>query len=210
VHGARLFGLSIPLAAAVLALVATGSCKPPKQAHVDDALLAQATGVIDAEKGETVVVMPGKDVTIPNAPVVRLAVDRDVPWNNVVKLMHAIESDGNRPVLLVGKRRKTRAFVLSDEGVETDKAIQATATMDGKICVSPPGVAEALCSQRLDKMHISRAGTREMVREAMKGYDLTDVELVAPPELGWADLVRAIDGARTCCKGTKMRVKLRM
>ena len=208
VAGARKTRLVAAVSAA-LALVALTSCKAPKQAHVGEVMLPQATGVIKADEGETVQVMPGQQVTIPSAPVVRLAVHRDVPWTNVVKLMHAIETDGNRPVLLVGDRMKIRAFVLSEE-IDVEKAIQATATMDGKICVSPPHVAEALCSQRIDKAHISRAGTRELVRKAMKGYGLTDVELVAPPELGWADLIRAIDGARTCCKGTTMRVKLRM
>ena len=60
----------------------------------------------------------------------------------------------------------------------------------------------------MDPTYIDVAHTRRLVREAKDGYHLTDVNVEVPPEIGWYDVVRTIDAARTCCRGTTMRVKL--
>lgn len=194
--------------ALALALVAF-ACTGKGQAQVGEALIPQADGVIEAEPGDTIEVEDGEQIieNIPAGAVVRLAIDRNVPWQRVAELIEWIEAEGKKPVLLVGRRSKVKAFVLNDELV--GDPITVTTTTDGKACVQPPGSIEAKCVQRSDKSHISRAYTRELVREAMRAYRLTDVEVILPPDLGWGDAVRAIDGARTCCADQPMRVRVK-
>ena len=55
---------------------------------------------------------------------------------------------------------------------------------------------------------IDRAHTRRLVREAVMEYKLFDINVQVAPKQKWADVVRILDGARTCCRGTTMRVKL--
>lgn len=170
--------------------------------------MPQATGVVDAEEGPTLH-MPGDDIsTLPDGPVVRLAAARDVKWTEVEALIERIEAAGKRPVLLVGQRHRVRAFQLSDGEIDMDRAIALTATADGKSCVAPPGSPEAKCAQPMDAVRIDRAYTRKLVREASDAYQMTDVDIQVSRHLSWADVVRTIDGARTCCKDRKMRVKL--
>ena len=87
--------------------------------------------------------------------------------------------------------------------------IRLFTTDRGKACVSPPGVAEAKCVQRGDKKHIDRAFVRELIREAIRGYGIADVVVELPPTIEWADAVRAVDGARTCCKNVQPRVSVK-
>ncbi len=199
--------MAIVVAAIAAIVAASPGCGAPKQATDHDILLAQATGVIDAEPGPTIT-LPGtrRDAPLPDGPVIRVVIARHVTWGEVNYMLRRIEKAGKRYSLLVGRRRKTRAFVLSDK-IE-GKSIQLTATDDGKACVSPPGVAEAKCVQRRDKVHISRAFTRELVREAMKGYGLRDVRVHLPRRIQWADVVRVVDAARTCCAKVTMRVEI--
>lgn len=196
--------------AAAIVSGALGGCQAnPGQAFVGKAMLPECSGVIDATPGVDLVVLPGdEDVVIPDGKVIRIAADRDVTWGTVRGLRDKIVADGRQAVLLVGVRTSVHAFHLSDPLQDPKAAMQVTATIDGKACVSPPGVPEAKCVQRGDKKHISRAFTRELVREAMKAYQLTDVAVQVPDDLGWADVIRTIDGARTCCGDTKMRVFL--
>lgn len=193
---------------ALFALVAL-SCTGKGQAQVGEALIPQADGVIAAEPGDTLEVSDPEQVVeaIPDGPVVRLAIDRNVPFQRVAELVEWVEAEGKKPVLLVGRRSKIKAFVMNDE-LQGDP-ITVTTTTDGKACVQPPGSPEAKCVQRSDKKHISRAYTRELVREAMNAYRLYDVEVILPPDLGWGDAVRALDGARTCCQDTQMRVRVK-
>ena len=55
------------------------------------------------------------------------------------------------------------------------------------------------CTQRSDKLHADRAGIRQLVREARKGYRLDNLSLSVDPMIEYADYIRAVDGARTCC-----------
>lgn len=193
----------------VVALIAAAGCSKPKdrEVKVDGILLPQALAVIEAEPGPTLHV-PGDDLTtLPEGPVVRLAIARTVPWREVDALIRRVEAAGKRPVLLVGKRHHVRAFVLTEE-LTGKESIALTATSDYKACVSPPGVEEAKCVQPIDPKYIDVAHTRKLVREAMRKYHLTDVDVEVPADLGWVDVVRIIDGARTCCQGTAMRVRL--
>ena len=62
--------------------------------------------------------------------------------------------------------------------------------------------------QGADKKHVQRAFVRETIRDAVKAYGITDVDVMVTPDLQWADVVKTIDGARTCCGDTDVRVKL--
>ena len=76
---------------------------------------------------------------------------------------------------------------------------------------SPPGVEEAKCVKRRgDTRHVDRAFTRQLVREAVAGYQLSDVVVEIPPDLEWADVMRAVDAAKTCCKEDSPRAAIRV
>lgn len=192
----------VPLAALLLV-----GCQSKRDASVDGVVLAQARGVSEPPDGPTLRV-PGDDADrLPDGPLVRLAIARQTAWKDVDELLHRLEKAGVQPVLLVGQRWRVRAFTLSDP-LETEESIALTATIDGKSCVSPPGVPEAKCVQTIDKNHIDVAYTRELVREAVGAYRIHDIDVEVPPTMQWQDVVRTLDAARTCCFGDKVRVKL--
>jgi len=192
----------------VLCLVLAACGKNPYQATVDDVLLAEADGVITPEDGPTVKLsLKELEPEVPKgAELARIAISYDVSWERVQKTMNRFLVQGVRPVLLVGRRSDVRAFVLSDElkGVP----IRVTATADGKFCVGPPDNNEAKCVQSSDKAHIGRAFVRETVREAVDAYGLHDVDVLAASDMDWADVVRTVDGARTCCGDMQINVRL--
>src|SRR5690606_14912293 len=147
------------------------------------------------------------EVEVPDAPVVRLAIGRKVPWNKVQELMAAVEARGGRPVLLVGDFHKVKVFRLEDTWTGDEPAIRVIAYVDGKACVQPPGAIEAKCVQSGDRSYIDRAFLRELVREQVKLYH-PRVEVELASTLNWADVVRTIDGSRTCCYETRVIVRL--
>jgi hypothetical protein len=100
-------------------------------------------------------------------------------------------------VLLVGQRTHVHAFQLRDT-LSGKEAIQVRVDDDGQHCVSKTGVLEMRCTKGAGR-HIHRTFVREDVREAVKEYDLSEVEVRVNPSAEWADVVRAVDGARTCC-----------
>jgi hypothetical protein len=199
------------------------ACKAPGHAKEGDTLLAQASQTIDDLDGPTVY-MPDaeKNKTLPDAKVVRLAIARAVYWADVDAMLHRLEKAGKRVSILVGKRRKVRGFQLSDE--LQGKSVKLTVQTHGKFCMWPPkddepdpSVAlgkpketELKCVQRGDKKHISRAYVRELVREANKKWGVSDVIVELHPHVDWADAVRAIDGARTCCKKPKREIRVKV
>jgi hypothetical protein len=191
----------------VLGLLAAACGPNPYEARIEGVLLPDAEGVHPMPQGPLIKVKVGEpDPELPDAPLIKLAIERAVPWARVQALLAAIEAKGATAVPLVGVRTKAYAFVMNDE--LAGPSIQLTSTPDGKFCVGPPGVDEAKCVQSSDKRHINRMFVRETIREAVKAYDLADVEVWIPPDLDWADVVRTIDGARTCCKGREVRVRL--
>jgi hypothetical protein len=180
----------------------------PGEAKVGDATLARADGVIVAADGPTVAIVAGKQAELPNAKVVRLAIDRDVPYRQVSTLLDSLRARGSHAVLLVGTRGgKIRAIEADPPGSGRGPVIRVVATPDGKACVALPEVIEAKCVKGTTG-HIDRAFTRQLVREAMKASDLREAAVEASYDLGWGDVVRTVDGARTCCKSKKMSVSL--
>jgi hypothetical protein len=192
-----------------LALLAGTGCPAKGEAKVDGILLAQADGVREAPEGPTLAV-DEKTIDAAVVPagekVVRLALGRKVLWNQVRALMDKVTAAGARPVLLVGNSHRVREMPLEDEW-PGGPALQVMAYIDGKACVQPPGAIEAKCVQSGSKSYIERAFLRELVREQVKAFQIQQVEVELPTTLPWYDVVRTIDGARTCCRDTTMLVR---
>jgi len=198
-----------PAALTLTLLAASLGCKTvPRQAKVEGILLAQADSLLKVSDGETLVVTPGAKVeSATEEKHIRLAIAREVLWSEVRGIRKQLLSAGKVPHLLVASGNRLGGMELYEE--LEGEAIEIVVSVEGKLCVSPPNTAEAKCVQRPDKKHVDRSHTRELVREAVKVYHLHDVSIRVPPDLKWADLVRAVDGARTCCFEDKVRVRLK-
>ena len=196
-------------ALAAVALLAAGGCKGKGHAEVDGILVPQADGVAPAPAGPTLAVdLDTIDTAaVPDGPLVRLAISRQVTWDRVSSLLERVKAAGARPVLLVGKHHKLGEFQLEDTWEDTGPAIVVHTYVDGKACVQPPGSPEAKCVQSGDRKQIDRAYVRELVREQVKLYG-PRVEVELAGGLRWDDVVRTIDGARTCCFETRVAVRL--
>ena len=181
-HTGRIIMRATRLAALAFAAAAAIGCGGKGDATVDGVLLAQADGLVDAPEGATLAVdekTVASAVVPSGAKVVRLAVGRKVPWNQVQKLMRKVEATGARPVLLAGNRSHVKAINLEDEWPSegSDRAIGVIAFIDGKACVQPPGAIEAKCVQSGTKDYIERAYVRELVREQVKMFSIEQVEV---------------------------------
>ena len=64
------------------------------------------------------------------------------------------------------------------------------------------------CFQGGDRRHVHRAFGREHIREAVKAYERHEVRVRVDPAIEWADAIRAVDGARTCCGDTRVAAAL--
>jgi hypothetical protein len=203
--------LGVPSAVGLVA------CKGPGPKQVGEARLAQASGVEElpagAENAPVVEILPDRPATVPDVPVVKLAIDRDATWGQVKATLHVIDQRKQKAVLLVAERRTVRALARFDQVGDLDvpellaHAIELTAYTDGKVCVRHPTVAEAKCVQAPSRTYIDGAFTRELVREAANGYGLSKAVADLPDGLQWDDVVRVIDGVRTCC-GEKREVSV--
>lgn len=194
----------------VAALFALTGCPAKGDARVEGILLAQADGVEDPAEGATLAVDEKtiEAATVPaGAKVVRVAFGRKVPWSRARELLEKIAAAGAQPVILVGKSFHLKAMRLEDKW-PGGPALLVTAYVDGKACVQPPRALETKCVQSSTKDFIERAFLRELVREQVKHFQIHQVEVDLPGTLPWADVVRTIDGARTCCGGTEVLVRL--
>lgn len=179
----------------VLAVVLAAACDNHHEARVGGALLPQANATTALPPGTTtVVVLPGQRLELPGGPVA-LAIDVNVPWSQVAAAVRATP----RPALVVGRYRRLRAFTLEDE-LADGPAVKITATAQGKFCVGPPDTDLAYCLESSDRRHISAAFVREVIGKAVAEYDLHQGVVDVDDDILWADLVRTLDGARTCCK----------
>ncbi|MEM9490714.1 MAG: hypothetical protein AAGC55_16320 [Myxococcota bacterium] len=190
----------------------SAACEGPGLTKIDDAtlpvLLLGSDPLPENEADIPLVsVMTEQTVTIPDAPKVKLAIDRKVPWAQVKAIISEMESRGQEPVLLVAKRRKVQAFHLSDQ--LDGPIVEVYATTEGKICVHHPDAREAKCSQGQDRKYIDAVYVRTLVREAVDGYKRTNFEVSLPNSLTWGDAVAAIGGTRSCCGERLIRVQVR-
>lgn len=187
------------------------ACQGAGPKKIGDATLAPVAAGFEevpkeAEGAPLVVVLPNTTPTIPDAPVVKLAVDRKVPWGMVKAIVDRMESEGRTPILLVAKRNEVKMLRLKDPLY--GKPIGVYAFLDGKLCVKHPGVLEKKCTQTYYKDYIDGAHTRELVREAVLGYKRQDVLVVLPLALTWGDAVTALAATRSCCGDREVRVAL--
>jgi hypothetical protein len=199
--------------ALLIAALALAGCKSKGHAEVDGILIPQADGTIDAPEGATMAVNASTIDTakVPDgSPVVRLAIAREVPWDRVAGLIERVKAAGKSPVLLAGDDHNVKGFRLEDDRARgVDRAITVIAYVDGKACVQPPGGIEAKCVKSPDGKYIDRAFLRELVREQVNTFEVRTVEVEVASGLPWADVVRAIDGSRTCCYETEVAVRLK-
>jgi hypothetical protein len=183
------------------------ACGSTPEARVGDAVLAYADGCDDVPPGwRDVVVMPGKPVALP-AEVSQLlvAVDRDALFSDVWPLIAAARERGvELRFYAADRRQRVKAMALDPPPDGSVIAVTVTG-IDGKACVALPGVEEAKCVMTAQH-RVDRAYTRELVREAFKASGLRRVRVEAESGLQWGDVVRAVDGARTCCPGERMNV----
>lgn len=200
---------ALALAVALAAAVGCGSGGTGLyEVRVGGALLADADGVAPLAAPEAPLlelVAGGPDPAVPAGGAARLAIGRTVRWRRIEPVLRALADAGVRPELLVGFRDAVRAFALSD-GPLDGPAIAVTATADGKFCVGPPSTNLAKCVQTSDRTNINRGFVREIVRDAVRAYQLQDVDVLLAPDLRWADVIHTVDGARTCCGKTAIRV----
>jgi hypothetical protein len=190
-------------AAALLA-----ACGGVKEAKVGEARLAYADGTYDAPaEGPTVVILPGQPFEMPDTTgPVRVAIDWDVTFAEVWPLLQKAQAADTNIVLLVADdRQRTKAMKVAPPQHGTH--IRMIVTSDGKACVNLPEVEEAKCVMTAQH-RVDRAWVRDLIREAFRASNLHRVNIEVEPALRWHDVVRAVDGARTCCKDERMEVGL--
>lgn len=189
--------VSRPWLAPVAALLALWGCAPT-ETNVGSARLPDADSTIAAPAGPLFEVGKTKIPDKLSGPV-RLAADRELLYSDVLAAAAAVKKAGGTPVLLVARRNKVEA--LPDPAPpDEEPAIKLAARIDGKACISPPDNPEATCVSREDQKRIDRAFVRQVLWQAVHEYGLKHVNVVVDPGIHWADAVRAIDGARTCCE----------
>jgi hypothetical protein len=186
---------AMSLGFAVGVTLGAAACDNRNEARVGGALLPQANHTIATMPGATtVVITPGVMPTLPAGPV-QLAIDVNVPWSQVRTALTTVP----RPPAVVGDFNRRRGFILEDF-LDDNPAVIITATAGGKFCLRPPDADLAYCMESSDRRHISAAFVREVMRKAVTEYGITQARIDADDHILWADLVRTIDGARTCCK----------
>jgi hypothetical protein len=188
-------------ALAILVVLVASACDSHFDAKVGGALLPQALDVMPSGAGEgpTVVVLPGKPAPALAAGPVRLAIDHAVPWSELAPILDAADKAGAKPTFLVGQRNLIRGFRLSDD-LRDEYTLRFRPTSAGKFCLSPPGTREAYCVETGTRRHVSSIYVREAVQKAVAEYGITQAWVVPDQDTRWGDIVRTIDGARTCCK----------
>jgi hypothetical protein len=196
----------------ILIALASVGCKNRLVATVDGVLLADCDGTIEpianATRASMLVTSESTDTSIVSKPgALALVIDRGVLWPRVKSVVDRLTKEGAAPQLLCGKVSDVRAFQLQDT-LSGEPTIQMVVEPKGKFCVQTPEVPQAFCVQG-SLGHIPRADVRQTIRETMKKWSRTDVEVTIDLAVEWADVVRAIDGARTCCGNTAIRVALK-
>lgn len=194
-----------------MAVCLVGSCKGPGPKKIGDATLAPlAAGgealPADAKDAPVVVLLPDTKPDIPSEETVKLAIDRKVPWLTVKKVIDQMHDHGQTPILLVAQRQKVVQLHLTEELY--GPPIYVYAQREGKLCVTHPLATEKKCTQTYSKKYIDGAHTRELVREAVLGYERANIHLELWPGLIWGDVVTAVGASRSCCGDRQVRVKV--
>jgi hypothetical protein len=191
-----------PSVVLVLLLAACHQSEPV----VGKAYLIEATGTRPAPESAITIELGTTPIPAKLSGPVRVAIDRDVPYQTVVADMKKIRAAGGIPAPLVAVRERTEELLPPDE--KTGDAINLWADPDGKACVAPPESQTATCINGQATQHIDRAFVRDVMLKAVKEYEMKRVQVIVDPTITWGDAVRAIDGARTCCGDTKIEVSV--
>lgn len=205
--GAR-FGSQWPMRRALPVLLTAAAllgCDQQLDARVGGVVLPQANAHVPAGDGPVVVIKPGAPAPALSAGPVRLAVDLGVPWKQLAAVLDDADRAGARPTFLVGRRHVVHGFALSDELLDGYK-LRFQTTGIGKFCMSPPGTREAYCVESADHRHISSMYVREAVQKAVAEYGIMQALVSPDDDARWGDVVRTVDGARTCCGDRRFRV----
>lgn len=190
----------------VILLVLAASCHQSEPV-VGKAYLIEASGTRPAPpEGATTIEVGVTPIPAKLSGPVRVAIDRDVPYPAAIEAMHKIRAAGGTPAPLVAVRERVEELVPPDE--KTGDAINLWADPEGKACVAPPDSVTATCVKGQATQHIDRAFVRDVIAKAVREYDMKRVHVIVDPTVSWADAVRAIDGARTCCGETQIEVSV--
>jgi hypothetical protein len=178
--------------------------------ELDGVRLADVSAHVPVVEAPRLVVKAGQPVpALPaGARQVQLAVDREMPFGELRSFLQAIDKAGVRAQILVSVDGKLGALPPSLPAVPQSILLAVEMGEEVKACVAEPGAEVRACVSRKDGLHVERAFVRELVREAVKTYELTAVHVRPDPKLAWIEVVRAVDGARTCCKGTEIKVSV--
>jgi len=196
---------------ALLFCTALAACTTHKHmAQIDGVTLPECDESVAAPDGPTFAFWAEaheEQYPLPKGAVVRIAADRGVSWRRVEVVAKRLEQQGSKPVLLcgVGSTDQIGAFEPFAELHPGDHL-----TLDasrGQFFVGHPG-GKGTQVKSFDEQHIAKSFIREAMSPIVAQYKIHDVEVRVDPHMNWADVVRAVDGARTCCDGVAMRASL--
>ena len=183
-----------------------------RMAQIDGVTLPECEQSVPAGDGPTIAFWADaheEQYALPKGPVVRIAADRDVSWRRVKQMEDRLRQQGSRPVLLcgIGTTDQIGAFEPT-ETLQPGKHLSLWADWQGNFFVGEPGSDNGTRVQAFDNEHIAKSFIRETMSPMVAKYGVHDVEVHVTPHTQWADMVRAIDGSRTCCQGIAMRATL--
>lgn len=200
----RRTSLALSVATGVVVVGALAACQNKFAAVVDGVLLAESDLGEPAPQAPRFTILteptvPDEQLAFPPGQV-QLVIERGVPWARVETLLAILESKKIEPILLTGQTHKVHRFRLNDELTGAPK-FTITGDAHGKFCVQTAQLPQAYCVQggKIAGKHIHRAFVRETVRDVVRKWEMNEAEIYVDPAMEWADVVRLVDGARTCC-----------
>lgn len=191
---------------ALLCLLAVACAPDLEKIGSGKARLPDASRTVPLPEGEVLEVVPGQAPAVTARGPVRIVADRDATWSEVAAAMDAVHAAGGEPWLAMRYRTHVRALPPFAPRVD-DPAIRIIAE-ETRACIWLPEADQGHCVSRGDKKHIDRAGLRETLRSIVKATGITRVRVSVWPTTSYADAIRAIDGARTCCFEQQIDVAL--
>ena len=129
-------------------------------------------------------------------------------WRRVKAVADRLQAQGSRAVYLcgMGVTDKVAAFVPTEQ-LQPGEHLVFDAGHEGDFFIAR-GNDKGTEVKAFDHEHIAKSFIRETMGPLVAESHIHDVEVRADPHMDWADLVRAVDGSRTCCDGVSMRASL--
>lgn len=193
--------------AVALLAVLWAACAPDvERIGSGKARLPQADRVVELPKGEVLELVPGQPPAPAGKGPVRIVADGDATWQEVAAAMDAVRAAGGEPWLAMRHRTEVKALPPFLPRV-ADPALRIIAE-ETRACIWIPDAMEGVCVSRGDKKHIDRTGMRQTLRQVIDETGISRVRMVVWPTTSYANAIRAIDGARTCCFETPVEISL--